>query len=58
MIRLTFEMLAFFSYGIPARKKSTMFQVHILLTTIQIYTVGIIQTVRASTYPFLLNLNM
>ena len=48
VIRLTFEMLAFLSYGMPAQKKSTMSQVHILLITIQIYTVGIIQTVRAS----------
>ena len=48
VIRLTFEMLAFLSYGMPARKKSTMTQVHILPTTLQIYTVGIIQTVRAS----------
>ena len=31
MIRLTFEMLAFLSYGMPTRKKSTMSQVHILL---------------------------
>ena len=47
VIRLPFEMLALLSYGMPARKKSTMSQVHILLTTIQIYTVGIIQTVYA-----------
>ena len=47
VIRLTGEMLAFLSYGMPARKKSTMSQVHILPTIIQIYTVGIIQTVHA-----------
>ena len=46
VIRLTFEMLAFLSYGMPARNKSTMSQVHILIS--QIYTVGIVQTVRAS----------
>ena len=47
MIRLTFEILAFLSYGMPAWKKSAMSQVHILLTISQIYTVGIVQTVRA-----------
>ena len=48
VIRLTFEILAFLSYRMPAQKKSTMSQVHILPTTLQIYIVGIIQTVRAS----------
>jgi hypothetical protein len=42
VICLTFEMLAFLSSGMPAQKKSMMSQVHILLTIIQIYIVGII----------------
>ncbi len=41
VICLTFEMLAFLSYEMAAWKKSMMSQVHILVSIIQIYNVGI-----------------
>ena len=47
VVCLPFKMLAFLSYGVICRKKSTMAKVHDLSTFFQEYTFNVIETVRA-----------